>query len=139
MISCSLIGLGQWGIKLFYTIKEFEEINIKYICKKNINKKKFLDTNAEFVYSFKKAINQQIDVVFISSPSETHFEIAKYALEREKDVFVEKPICLKHSEYEILENLAKKNSLILHVNYIHLYNENFLSFIEIYKKNRIFF
>ena len=109
-------------------------LKIKYVCKKKINKINQLKLKTKIVSSFKEAINDQIEAVFIATPSETHFEIAKYALTNKKHVFIEKPICFKNNEYQVLKNLAKENSLILHVNYIHLYNENFTSLIKIYNQ-----
>ena len=136
MINCSLIGFGKWGKKIYESIILQKNLKIKYICKKNIDEISQLKLNTNVVGSFKEAINDQIDAVFIATPSETHFEIAKYALTNKKQVFIEKPICFKNNEFQLLKSLAKKNSLILHVNYIHLYNENFISLIKIYNQNK---
>ena len=37
---------------------------------------------------------------------------------------ISKPVSLKKHEFTVLNNLAKKNSLVVHVNYIHTYNYN---------------
>ena len=136
MINCSLIGFGKWGKKIYKSIILQKNLKIKYVCKKNIDEISQLKLNTNVVGSFKEAINDQIDAVFIATPSETHFEIAKYALTNKKQVFIEKPICFKNNEFQLLKNLAKENSLILHVNYIHLYNENFTSLIKTYNQNK---
>ena len=122
MINCSLIGFGKWGKNIYESITLHNNLKIKYVCKKKIDKINQLKLKAKIVSSFKEAINDQVEIVFIATPSETHFQIAKYALTHKKHVFIEKPICFKNNEYQVLKNLAKENSLILHVNYIHLYN-----------------
>ncbi len=124
MINCSLIGFGKWGKHIYKTLNEENFFKIKYICKKtNTVIKK--SNRIKLVNSYKKAINDDIAAVFIASPAETHFSIAKYALENNKHVFVEKPICFTFDEFKILQDLANKKFLALHVNYIHLFNNNF--------------
>jgi len=136
LINCSLIGFGKWGRKIYDSIQFHKGIKIKYICRNNIQNISRSENKINLVSSYKEAINDQVDTVFIATPSETHFEITKYALINKKNVFVEKPICFYNNEFQILKNLAKNNSTILHVNYIHIYNENFSSMVEIYKKNK---
>lgn len=57
-----------------------------------------------------------------------NFEIAKFALEKKKHIFVEKPVCLNDINYHELFLLAKKKECIMHINYIHLFNSNFKIF-----------
>jgi len=49
-----------------------------------------------------------VDVVDVTTQHESHFEIAKAALERRKHVFVEKPICVSSEMGLELVELAKK-------------------------------
>ena len=133
MNNCSLIGFGNWGKKIFRNIQLFNELNIKYICKQNLDNLDLINLKINTTNNYKKAINDEIDSVFIVSPSETHYEISKFALINKKNVFVEKPICLMDKQFQELINIAKKNSLILHINYIHLYNENFTDLTERFK------
>tara|TARA_B100000929_G_scaffold281095_1_gene259721 strand:- start:133 stop:1029 length:897 start_codon:yes stop_codon:yes gene_type:complete len=136
LINCSLIGFGEWGKKIYKSIALHNNLKIKYVCKKNIDRINQLKLKTKIVSSFKEAINDQIEAVFIATPSETHFQIAKYALTHKKHIFIEKPVCFNNKEYQVLTNLAKENLLILHVNYIHLYNENFTSLINIYNQRK---
>ncbi len=54
-----------------------------------------------------------VNAVYIASPHGTHYEYAKKALERKKNILIEKPMCLKKAEAEELFALAKQNSCIL--------------------------
>ena len=134
MINCSLIGYGKWGENILKTLEKNKKVNIKSICKKNIKKFTNKKHKNKILNSYVSAIRDDIDAVFISTPSETHFKIAKFALEQKKNVFVEKPICFKNKEFNILLNLAKKNKLILHTNYIHTFNENFNQLVKKFNK-----
>jgi predicted dehydrogenase len=63
-----------------------------------------------------------VDAVTIATITPTHFELAKLFLENGIHVNVEKPICLKTSEAEILVQLAEKKNLTLCVGHSERYN-----------------
>ena len=134
MTTCSLIGFGNWGKILHKNILLFKNLDLKYICKKKIDAQNIKNQKIIFTDDYKKAINN-VEVVFIAAPPETHFEIAKYALENKKNVFIEKPVCLKSNEFNQLISIANQYSLVLHVNYIHIYNNNFTSLVDKFKSN----
>lgn len=54
-----------------------------------------------------------VDVVYIASPHETHYEYIKSALEHGKHVLCEKPMVLKQAQAEQLFQYAKNRGLIL--------------------------
>ena len=84
MINCSLIGYGKWGENILKTLEKNKKVNIKSICKKNIKKFTNKKHKNKILNSYVSAIRDDIDAVFISTPSETHFKIAKFALEQKK-------------------------------------------------------
>ncbi len=53
-----------------------------------------------------------VDVIFILTNLETHFQYAKMALEAGKNVFIEKPVGVNTIEIEEIINLAHKKNLI---------------------------
>lgn len=54
-----------------------------------------------------------LDIAYIASPHETHYQYIKQALEHGKHVLCEKPMCLSKAQAEELFELAKKNNLVL--------------------------
>lgn len=56
---------------------------------------------------------EAIDVVYIASPHETHYDYIKSALAHGKHVMCEKPMVLQKSQAEEVFGLAKKQGLIL--------------------------
>lgn len=68
------------------------------------------DINA---YMTKEDFYKEIDLVYIASPHETHFEYIKEALSHQKNVICEKPLalCRKHAEEVFTE--AKEKGLLL--------------------------
>ena len=64
----------------------------------------------------------EIDGVVIATPAETHFDIARQALEAGKHVFVEKPLALSVKEGEDLCRLARGKNIRLMVGHVLLYH-----------------
>jgi predicted dehydrogenase len=77
--------------------------------------------------------DSEIDAVVISTPSETHAELALKALSSGKHVFVEKPLALKVKDAEEMLKAAEKNKKILMVGHLLLYHpavEKIRSYVE---------
>lgn len=56
---------------------------------------------------------QAVDIVYVASPHETHYEYIKSALEHGKHVMCEKPMVLKRSQAEELFQYADSHGLVL--------------------------
>src|SRR5665213_3521870 len=54
-----------------------------------------------------------IDLIVVGTPNETHFELAKAALEAGKHVVIDKPFAASSAQAKELIDLAKANSLVL--------------------------
>ncbi len=55
----------------------------------------------------------QTDAVYIATPHDSHYAYTKAALEAEKHVLCEKPLCFSREQAEELYTLAEKKSLVL--------------------------
>lgn len=54
-----------------------------------------------------------VDAVYIASPNGLHhYDQAKYFLQLQKHVFVEKPICFKTEQALQLKQIANKNQVV---------------------------
>ena len=134
----ALIGYGYWGPKLARNINNSNIFQIDYIID---NSKKNLDkANKDFPLS-KSLKNQNslkkddIDLVVISSPTKTHYKIAKHFLDF-SHVLVEKPLSLNSKDIIDLERKAKINNKLLFVDYPFLFSGS-INFIKtIIKKKK---
>ena len=73
-------------------------------------------------------LNELIDVcdaIVIASPTSSHFEIAKLAIEAQKHCLIEKPITVTVEEGEELIKLAEKFDTIVAVGHVERYNPVF--------------
>ncbi|MFC1831127.1 Gfo/Idh/MocA family protein [Thermodesulfobacteriota bacterium] len=126
MLRIGIIGLGHWGPNLERNFLNFPDTELTAICDLSddcLNKVQKMNSK---VYKTKKAKDlldkRRIDAVVIATPTNTHYSLAKLALEKGIHVFVEKPLATKSSECERLIELAEKNNLILFVGHVFLYN-----------------
>lgn len=72
--------------------------------------------------SYEELLSSNIDAVYIPLPPALHFKWAKLALERHKHVFVEKPSTTQLVMSKELVDLAEKNGLALHENYMFVFH-----------------
>lgn len=57
--------------------------------------------------------DENIDIIYITSPHNTHYQFMKKALENGKNIFVEKSITLNSRELDEMINLAESKGLII--------------------------
>jgi len=112
----AVIGCGNWGKNL---VRVFSELGYLFAkCDK-----KFEEEVGGRYFHYKNCVTSDfVDAVAIATPSETHYEIAKAALEAGKDVFVEKPMCLRARDAYDLVEIAEKKQAILMVGHVLLYD-----------------
>jgi len=108
-----ILGLGRIFLKHLDSINRFNNKKIKIvgICdtdKKKIEKIKKI-INVKAFTSYTKALEvTKPDTVIILTPSGHHAEHISYAIKRNCNVIVEKPMCLKLSDAEKILSLSKK-------------------------------
>ena len=126
MYRVCLVGYGYWGSKLARNFKNSDFFDLCAIAdSKKTNlflaKKRFplISTHVNYKESIK---NNLINLVVISTPTRTHYKIAKFALENFKHVLIEKPMCLSSKEVISLNKIAKKNKKMIFVDYPFLFS-----------------
>ncbi len=121
-----IIGAGNWGINL---VRNFCKIlGTQNIIVSDSDKQKLALVETEYtgIKTFldpdKIISNNEVKAVVISTPAETHYEIAKKALLSGKHVFVEKPLALEVEKAEELVHIAKDSELTLMVDHLLVYH-----------------
>jgi UDP-N-acetylglucosamine 3-dehydrogenase len=125
-MNVAVIGVGYWGKKIAteysYLSKKDARVNLYAVCDVFDSNLEFCREKLEIPHQTKllKDIfeNEEIDAVHICTPSETHYEICKGALEHGKHVTVEKPMTLNSLEAIKLVDLAYQKGLVLSVGHI---------------------
>ena len=137
-MNIGLIGIGYWGPNILRNLIGNKNFKVKYICdlskdnlkKINITDKKIIKTTNIKDLTSDKSVN----AVFIATPVNTHFKLAKVCLDANKHVFIEKPLSDDKKECDILIKLAKKKSLTLFVDHTFLYTPAVMEIKKISQK-----
>ena len=134
----ALIGYGYWGPKLARNINNSNNLQIDYIVdnnKKNLDKAKKDFPLSRRLTNYKSFNKEEIDIVVISSPTRTHFNIANFFLEN-CHVLIEKPLSLNSKDVIKLEKLAKKNNKLLFVDYPFIFSGSINYIKKIIQNNK---
>ncbi|MEQ9583129.1 MAG: Gfo/Idh/MocA family oxidoreductase, partial [Arenibacter sp.] len=131
MLNVGVLGAGHLGKIHLRLLNESQKYNlVGFYDPDVINGKKVA---AEFGYTFFDNINKLIDavdVVDIVTPTLSHFECAKKAMEKGKHVFIEKPITNTLQEAEELLLLEKKHQVKGQVGHVERFNPAFMAVKE---------
>lgn len=74
------------------------------------------------------------DAIVIASPTETHYEIARYCMEKSIHVFIEKPMARDVKEAAHLVNLARDKGVVLQIGHLERFNPAFKKAMEFIDK-----
>lgn len=132
MTNLAVIGAGYWGTKLIgeYHALSQKQQDVKLCAIADSSPQKLSEISQRWNFPsamLKKNYNEiledpEIDGVHIATPSETHYEIARNAINAGKHVLLEKPMCLKSSEALKLARLAEKKNSVLLIGHIFRFN-----------------
>ena len=127
-----IIGLGYWGTNIINTL---EKNGYKNIYCFDQDKKNALTLKKRFKHikickTFDELLNLNLLGVLIVTNTKNHFAIAKKCIQKNHNIFIEKPATDSHVKLKSLVRLAKKQNKILMCGYIYNYNV----YIEYIKK-----
>ena len=120
MIRFALIGLGKMGLSHLAIIRSHPDAELVAICDTT---RYVVDTLTKCAglkgyYDYRTMLAKEaLDAVILATPSRSHGEIARAALERNLHVFCEKPFCLDPDEGRALAYLALQKRLANQVGY----------------------
>jgi len=141
-IKIGIIGcghLGKFHIKnLIELKKERSDIDIKGVY--DINPEKMNAMKNDFginTFSNKDELFKEINTIIIVTPTVTHYEFAKEAIEKDINCFIEKPITGNLTDaHELLESANNRN-IKIQIGHIERFNPALLA-LENYELNPLF-
>lgn len=77
------------------------------------------------------------DLVIVASPSDTHFDLSRQALEAGMHVLVEKPLAVHHAQGDALEALARARGRVLCVFHNRRFDGDFLTIQSLIRDRRL--
>lgn len=120
------VGLGYWGPNLARNLAVVDGGELTVLCDANRERLERIGRQfpgARQVDDFAAVLGDpSVDGVVIATPVETHFQMAREALQAGKHVLVEKPLATSAVECEELIRIAEEQDLRLMVGHVFLYN-----------------
>jgi predicted dehydrogenase len=120
MISLGIVGVGKMGLSHLSIANTHPKVRIAGLCDATgyvldvLSKYTGLAAFGDYRDLIERA---KPDALIVATPTRTHAEIVRYALERGLHVFVEKPFCLSVEEGAELAALAKRMGVVNQVGY----------------------
>ncbi len=134
----AVVGVGHLGKEHARIYKSLEEADLIGICDVDGAKKERADgLEVPFFNRYQDLIGK-IDAVSISTPTFSHYAIAKEFLAAGIHTLIEKPITLKLDDADELMELSRRNKCALQVGHIERHNPGFKRIGEIAKNIRFF-
>lgn len=119
MVKIAIVGLGDMGCGHLRGFDKFDNCEIVAVCdteEKNLSRSKnFLrKSNPQFFTNYQDVLNlKELDAVVIAVPNYLHVDMAVAALDKNKDVFLEKPIAHTISDTDrIIEKFGETTKIL---------------------------
>ena len=120
MIKIGIVGVGKMGLSHLSIVNTHPNVKVVGLCDAAgyvldvLSKYTGLPTYGDYKKLVQRA---KPDALIIATPTRTHGEIVRYALEHGLHVFVEKPFCLSVEEGRELVALAERAKVVNQVGY----------------------
>jgi len=129
----AIIGTGYWGKNL---VRNFHELGaLRAICDTDPATLAGCAAGYPDVPQLKDVSHvlrdPKIQAVVIATPAATHYALARAALLEEKDVFVEKPLCLEEHQAAELVGLAAEKGRVLMVGHLLRYHPALIRLLQL--------
>lgn len=126
MIGVAVIGAGHWGPNLIRNFDSAASSRVVWVVDRDADRRAqvaerfpLARVGADAAEAF---ADPEVDAVVVATPTSTHYELVRAALDAGKHVLVEKPITTDPAEGEALCEMAEAAGLTLMVGHVFIYN-----------------
>jgi len=131
MLKIGVVGAGHLGKIHINQIKEVNEFQLIGFFDSDLEtSKKVSDELGVKAFDSYDELISAVDAVDIVTPTISHYEIAKLALQKTKHIFIEKPIAKTIDEAESILRLVNEAGVVAQVGHVERFNPAFLALSE---------
>lgn len=119
-IRVGIIGAGKMGLSHYAIVNAHPEASVVAVCDTSRYVLSVLRKYAGVATyrSHQEMIDEAgLDALIVATPTSTHFPCARYALEKDLHLFVEKPLTLSPAESRVLAELATQRKRVCQVGF----------------------
>jgi len=135
-----IVGLGYWGPNLVRNFLAQKNVEKVIACDQRTDRLDFIKAKSPSVLvssSYEEMLKSDIDAVVIATPVQSHYTIAKQALEAGKHIWVEKPFTSTSQQAEELLEIAEKKNLRIFIDHTFIYTGAVRKMKEIVTKGEL--
>ncbi len=125
MIKVGVIGYGYWGPNLVRNFTDVDGTTVTAVCDSRAERLALVEKRypgTKGISTWQDLVKDTaVDLVAISTPVSTHFDMAMAALQAGKHVLVEKPMAMNVDQCSRLIDEAAKRKLLLMVDHTFVY------------------
>lgn len=125
-IGVAVIGAGHWGPHLIRNFLDNSATEVLWVIERRDDRREALSgrfRSVRFAAEERGALSDPgVEAVVIATPTSSHYELAKSALESGKHVLVEKPLTNSVKTARELVEIASARDLVLMVGQVFLFN-----------------
>lgn len=139
IVNAGLVGFGLSG-RYFHApfLSTIPGFHLKGVVERNRNDAQLFNPSIENHRTLDSLLDDPaIDVVFICTPNETHFEYATRALNKNKHIVIEKPFAINQAETAEIFDLAKKKGLLATAYQNRRWDSDFLTVKKIISEGKL--
>ena len=140
MINVALFGFGRIGQMHAENLSKHKQIKILYVYEKldKLSKKAKNLYNCKIENNYNKIFkDDNVDIVFIASPTNTHIRFIEEGIKNKKTIFCEKPIDLNINKIIKIFKKVKKNKSKIQLGFNRRYDPGHYSIKKDLDKNKI--
>lgn len=141
MLSVGIVGLGYWGPNLLRNFAALSDCRVKYGCdvqQDNLEKMRRKYPAVTYTTDVRDLLkDKDLAAMIIATPTETHFALAKAALDAGKHVLLEKPMTKTCAEAEELVKIAARKNVQLLVDHTFVYTSAVQKIQELVRSGEI--
>ncbi len=126
LITVNCIGAGRWGPNLIRALRNIPRVRVCRVADRDAQRLELIAQRFPEIRTTTDVdsalTDEEADAIVIATPVRTHYDLARRALECDKHVLVEKPLCGNAPECRSLTDLADELRLVLAVGHVFLFN-----------------
>jgi predicted dehydrogenase len=125
-IGAAVVGCGYWGPNLARNIAEHPDLRLEVLCDRDPAQLRTLGRRHPDARTSRELdevlCDDAVQAVIVATPPDTHYPLAKQALEAGKHVLVEKPLATRLCHAQELADFAEASDLVLMPGHTFIYS-----------------
>ena len=135
VLGIGVIGCGHWGpnhVRVFSQIRDSRVVACADPDAKRLEAVREQHPQVKLFPDYREILSMpEVDAVVVAAPTRVHYPLVKAALEANKHVLCEKPLCTVSREAVELVELAKARQVVLMTGHVFLFNSGIVKLKEL--------